>query len=116
MDEADEAAHGDGSNASSDKAYGEMMTEECPEQDDIGDAAYDKYIGAEVMMDVPGEGPRRATFRRHVEDLDGTKVGMYHRNPLIGTLEYELEYDDGTHNHYFANVIAENLYSQVDSE
>ena len=34
----------------------------------------------------------------------------------MDTREYELEYDDGTHDRYFANVIAENLYSQVDSE
>ena len=92
------------------------MTEDCPKQDDIDDAAYDKYIGAEVMMDVPGEGPRRATVKRCVEDLEGKKAGSYHRNPMMDTREYELEYDDGTHDRYFANVIAKNLYSQVDSE
>ena len=30
--------------------------------------------------------------------------------------EYELEYDDGTHDRHFANIISENLYSQVYSE
>ena len=35
---------------------------------------------------------------------------------MMDTREYKLEYDDGTHNCYFANVIAENLYSQVDSK
>ena len=30
--------------------------------------------------------------------------------------EYELEYDYGTHNWYFVNVIAEILYSQINSE
>ncbi len=114
--EADEAAHGNGSNTPTDKEYGDMLTEDCPKQDDIDDAAYDKYIGAEVMMDVPGEGPRRATVKRRVEDLEGKKAGSYHRNPMMDTREYELEYDDGTHDRYFANVIAENLYSQVDSE
>ena len=34
----------------------------------------------------------------------------------MDTIEYELEYDDGTHDRYFANVIADNLYSQIDSE
>ena len=43
-------------------------------------------------------------------------MGTYHRNPMMDTREYELEYDDGTHDRYFANVIAENLYSQVDTE
>ena len=62
-----------------------MMMEESPKQDDTDDAAYDKYIGAEVMMDVPGEGLRRATVRRCVEELDGEKVGTYHWNPLMDT-------------------------------
>jgi hypothetical protein len=65
---------------------GDMLAEECPEQHDIDDAAYNKYIGAEVMMDVPGEGSMRATVKRRVEDLDGAKVGTYHRNPLMDTL------------------------------
>ena len=34
----------------------------------------------------------------------------------MDTQEYEIEYDDGTNDRYFANVIAENLYSQIDSE
>ena len=57
--EADEAAHGDGSNTSSDEAYEDMMAEESPEHDDIDNVAYNKCIGSEVIMDVPGEGPRR---------------------------------------------------------
>ena len=56
------------------------------------------------------------TVRRRVEDLDGAKVGTYHRKPLMHNREYKLEYYDRTHDHYFANVISENLCSQVDSE
>ena len=97
-------------------AYGDMMTEERPDQDNIDNAVYGKYIGAEVIMDVSGEGPRRGKFRHRAEDLDGTKVGVYHQNPLIDTREYKLKYNYGTHDNYFANVIAKNLYSQVDSE
>ena len=65
-------------------------------------------------MDVPGEGSRRATLKRRVRNEDGTVVGNHHRNTLMDTREYELEYDDGTHDRYLANVIAENLYSQID--
>ena len=97
MDEADKVAHGDWDNNLSDEAYGDMMAEERPEQDYIDDAAYDKYIGVEVIMDVLGEGPRSATVRRRVEYLNGEKLGMYHQIPLMDTQEYELEYDDGTH-------------------
>ena len=95
--ESDEEAHGDGSNTPSDKYYGYMMKEERPKQDDIENASHDKYIGAKVMINVPGEGTRRITFRCRVEYLDGTKVGTYHWNPLMDTHYYEPEYDDGTH-------------------
>ena len=54
VDEPDEEAHGYGYNNPSDEAYGEMMVEESPNQYDINDTAYNKYIGAEVTMDVPG--------------------------------------------------------------
>ena len=37
--EADEAAHGDGSNTQSDESYGYMMAEERSDQDGIYDAA-----------------------------------------------------------------------------
>ena len=67
-------------------------------------------------MDVPGKESRRATVKRRVKNNDGTSAGTHHRNPLMDTQEYEIEYDDGTNDRYFANVIAENLYSQIDSE
>ena len=41
---------------------------------------------------------------------------MCHQNPLMETMDYELEYDDGTPDKYFANIITVNLYSQIDSE
>ena len=93
-----------------------MITEERPKQDDIYDVTYEKYIDAEVMMDVPEEGLRRATVRRRVEYLDEKKLGKYHQNPLMDTRKYKLEYDDGIHDCYFSNVIFKNLYLQVESE
>ena len=116
IDDEDEVAHGDGSNNTSGVDYSSMRPEERPEQDDMDDNAYDKYIGAEVMMDVPGKGSRRATVKRRVKNDDGKSPGTHHRNPLMYTREYDIEYDDGTHDRYFANFIAENLYSQIDSE
>ena len=68
------------------------------------------------MMGVAGVGPRRERVKIYVEELDEVKVGTYHQNPLMYTQYNELEYDDRTHDRCFTNVIAENLYSQVDSE
>ena len=61
------------------------MTEERPEQYSIDDEFYNKYIGAGVIMGIPGEAPRRETVRLYVEDLDGAKVGTYHQKPLMDT-------------------------------
>ena len=116
MYEVDEAAHGDWSDTLIDESYWDMMTDDLPKQEKIDNASCIKYIGAEVKMGVPGEGPRRSTFRCHVEESGGTKVGTYHRNPLMDTCEYKLEYNDVTHDRYLSNVISKDLYSNVGSE
>ena len=91
--------HGYGAKTLSNEAYGDIIVEERPDQDGIDDTAYAKYIGAEMMMDTTEEGPRQETVRRCVEELDRTKMGTYHGNPLMDTRDYELEYNDRTHDH-----------------
>jgi hypothetical protein len=39
-----------------------------------------------------------------------------HNNPLFGTHEYDVEFTDRLHEQYQVNVIAENMYAQVDDE
>ena len=85
IDDADEATHGDGSNTPSDDDYAYMLPQDRPDCDDLDDDAYDRYTGAEVLMDVPGEGSRQATVKRCVRNDDGTVVGTHHRNPLMDT-------------------------------
>ena len=100
-----------GDNTPTDEDYGDSMClEERPNDDDID--SYDKYIGAEIILD----GDRRATVKRRMTDFDGRPLGTANRNPMLDTRQYEIEYDDGTTDAYFANIIAENLYSQVDDE
>ncbi|MCK7580946.1 MAG: hypothetical protein MZV65_38600 [Chromatiales bacterium] len=48
--------------------------------------------------------------------LDNKPIGHAHANPMFDTQEYEIEFTDGTHEKYQANVIAENMYAQVDSK
>jgi hypothetical protein len=100
-----------GDNTPTDEDYGDtMLPDSRPEDDDID--SYDKYIGAEIIID----GDKRATVKRRMTDFDGRPLGTANRNPMLDTRQYEIEYDDGTTDAYFANVIAENLYSQVDDE
>jgi hypothetical protein len=85
------------------------------EENDVDDDAYDKFIGAEVTIETE-EGPTRATVKRQVTDYDGNLIGRAHKNLLLDTRTYELEYDDGKVDRFMANAIAENIYSQMDSE
>ena len=49
-------------------------------------------------------------------DQDGNPIGTRNANPILDTREYEVEFQDGATDTFTANIIAENLYSQVDSE
>ena len=46
----------------------------------------------------------------------GQEIGTYNENPMIDTMKYEVEFQDGTIKEYAANVIADNIYAQVDHE
>ena len=109
VEDEEEAAQGDGAQTPDDDEYADMNTKERPKQDNVDSEKYDKYIGAEVMMDVTCEGPMRETVKRRIENEDGSWAGNYQRNLIIDKRDYELEYDNGTHDWYFTNVIAENL-------
>jgi hypothetical protein len=43
-------------------------------------------------------------------------IGCAHSNPFIHTREYDVEFMDGTTEKYATNVIADNMYAQVDDE
>ncbi|KAL7537428.1 hypothetical protein ACHAWF_005758, partial [Thalassiosira exigua] len=53
---------------------------------------------------------------RRMTDKNGRPIGKAHSNPMLDTRVYEVQLEDGTHDHLMANKIAENLYAQVDDE
>ena len=57
-----------------------------------------------------------AVVKKRKLDDHGLQIGTYNKNPLLDTREYEVEYIDGTVETLTANIIAENLLSQVDEE
>ena len=67
------------------------------------------------MLDVGGE-QLQGRVIHHATEPDGTKKGMAHPNPLFDTQAYLVEFKDGSVAEYTANIIAENIYSQVDQE
>jgi hypothetical protein len=43
-------------------------------------------------------------------------IGLRHANPMLDTRQYKVEFADGATDVFTANLIAENIYSQVDAE
>ena len=88
---------------------------EIPEADQYTPEGYDEYIGAQLMVPRP-DGRIQGTITKRAKDNDGNPIGRRHNNFYLDTRKYEVELSDGTTEEYYANVIAENLFAQVDSE
>ena len=59
---------------------------------------------------------RNAKVIGRAKDSDGAIIGSYDDNPFLNTLVYNVQFPDGEVKEYAANVIAENMYSQVDTD
>jgi hypothetical protein len=97
-----------------DEEYGDMLVEERPEVDD--EEAIDKYLNAELMLDMGTGNERFGRVVKRARDINGNPIGRAHSNPLLDSREYHVEFTDGTQERYAANIIAENMYAQVDEE
>jgi hypothetical protein len=92
-----------------------------PHADELGnvEVVSDNYVGMEISLARGGEGELvHATVRRRLSnDEEGKPIGYAHANPLLDSRRYKIEYVDGGHlDKLTANVIAENLISQVDEK
>ena len=85
------------------------------EPEDFTPESYDEYLTAQVLLPHGGEASK-ATVVCRKRDHDGRPIGKRHANPLLDTRLYEVEFPDGTMKAVSANLIAENLLSQVDDE
>ena len=50
-----------------------------------------------------------------MKDKNGKFKGNFNKNPILDTRVYGVIFPDGAVYQYTANIIAENMYSQVDS-
>jgi hypothetical protein len=113
----DQTAYGVGTNTPTDDEY--RMEQQPPEQleeNDVESEAYDKLIGEEFMVDFGCEGRKRATVKKRARDYDGNLIGTGHCDPQLDQREYVIEYEDGTADRMFGNIIAANLHAQLDEE
>jgi hypothetical protein len=53
---------------------------------------------------------------KHVVGPDGKLIGEYNENPLLYSLLYKCEFDDGTVKEYAANTIASNIFIESDED
>ena len=97
---------------------------ESPDHEDILDStgrileqqpAFDNIINAEVMIQNRDEMVMGKVTRRSL-DADGRTTGTYHNNPFLNTITYDVEFPNGQVKEYGANIIAENMLTQVDSD
>ena len=75
----------------------------------------DAWINSEVSL-PQGEKLQNARVVGRSKDADGNIRGQYDNNPLLNSLSYDVEFPDGAVKEYSANVIAENMYAQVDAD
>jgi hypothetical protein len=75
----------------------------------------DQMINVELLLPQGEEMKPARVIGRH-KDNNGNVKGRYSSNPISNTMLYDVEFDDGTVREYAANVIAENLYEQVDAD
>jgi Reverse transcriptase (RNA-dependent DNA polymerase) len=79
--------------------------------------AYDSYLNMEVNLPRgDGAAMQRGRVTKRMKDNDGQPIGVAHQNPLLDTRVYEVEWLDGHREQLTANVVAENLFAQVDQE
>ena len=72
-----------------------------------------QIIGAETKLQH-GDKMQKGTVTRKVIGKDGKTEGVHHPIPVCNTCKCEVEFPDGAIKEFAANVLAENMISQVD--
>jgi hypothetical protein len=96
------------------EAYDGMIVEECPEAND--EESLNKYLNMELRMGAGTDDERWGQVIKHAKGIGGEAVGCAHANPFFDTREFEVKFTDGTIEQYTANIIAKNMYAQVNNE
>ena len=77
--------------------------------------AHDKLINAEILLQLDDTVVLGKVKGRSVSD-DGKVTGRYDDNPILNSIVYDVEFPDGQVKEYAANILAENMLSQVDHD
>ena len=77
--------------------------------------AYNILIHSEINLPQCGR-LQSAKVLRQFLDPSGRSVGAYHKNPILNTLVYDVEFPDGEVKEYSAKIMSENLLAQFNDE
>jgi hypothetical protein len=77
--------------------------------------ALDNLISAEVLL-PKGDVLISARVIGCKRDPEGNLIGTQHSNPILDTRIYDVQFPDGHVESYAANIIAENIFAQVDED
>ncbi len=91
------------------------MEASMPQADEMTVEEFDRYISAEVLL-PRGDNMVLGKVINCKRDADDNPIGTAHSNPIFDTRLYQVQFPEGQVEEYSANVIAQNLYSQLDSE
>ena len=77
------------------------------------DVFYDTYLNMELAIPIDEDGPDFAKVTKSLRDKDRLLIDRTHNNSILDTRIYEVEYKDGHKAWLTSNVIAENIFAQV---
>ena len=77
--------------------------------------AADLLMNAEVPLHQVEEKRLAKVIKRSV-DSDGKVIGNYNELPVFNTMLYDVQFHDGSIKPYSANIIADNILIQADSD
>jgi hypothetical protein len=75
----------------------------------------DPFIGAEVYM-PQGDRTEIAKVLGRKRNSEGKYVSRAHKNPILDTRQFTIEFPDGEQQDVSYNILVEHLFSQVNSE
>jgi hypothetical protein len=86
-----------------------------PEADKFTPEAFDNLLSTEVLL-LKGDVLVPAKVISRKRDASGNPTGVARANPILDTRIYNVQFPDGHTECYAANIIAENIYAQIDEE
>ncbi len=89
--------------------------DQMPDRDEQQFEHYDRYINAEVLLNHRDQ-MTTGKVRGRKRENDGSLRGTGNNNPILDTRSYMVSFEDGSEAEYSANVLAENMYAQCDTE